>query len=274
MGYAPHIEDVEAEAAPGGRGLPGRPHSALAAGAGSVGAGLAHRVVLQVRARPTGDGAGRRGHVSPSSVRTYPDSPLGWAGAGDLHLQLADEAEQLGQQPFQVRVVAAGGAGGVRRGATPLGRPGAPGRAGAGRCRPTATTTMPSRRWRRLSERLPWQPVHQTVLVAALERADRPDDVVETIEETPQLDRPDDGQPVAEPAPGRDRRARLAELRVRRQPRRVGVRPVPEVRRRLQRAGPRLRAGQQRHLGRVLVPRGHLRRCAAPESAAPTTPGS
>lgn len=33
----------------------------------------------------------------------YPDSPLGWAGAADLWLDLADEAEDMGTKPFSVR---------------------------------------------------------------------------------------------------------------------------------------------------------------------------
>ena len=85
-----------------GRGLSRRPHPAWLLGQVQYSPGLADRVVLQVRAGTAGDGARRRGDVR-RAARTTRTHLLGWAGAGDLYLQLADEAEQLSLQPFQVR---------------------------------------------------------------------------------------------------------------------------------------------------------------------------
>ena len=255
-----------------GRRLPGRPHPALAAGAGAVRPGLADRVVLQVRARPAGDGALGRDHVR----RPAEGLPGLAAGLGRCR-RPAPAARRRGRAARPAAVpgpfVAARRAGGVRRGAAPLRRPGPPGGLGPGAV---------GQRVRRRSRRRPGGAGGQAPVAAGA--PDGPDRGARAGPPPRRRDRrrrrdpaarpADDGQPVPQPAPRRGRRARLAELRLRREPRRVGVRPVTEVRRRVERAGPRLRADQQRHLDRVLVPRGQLRRRADPGRPQPTTPGS
>ncbi len=188
MGYAPHIQDVEAEAGRAVEACPDDPTPLWLLGqVQSAQASLIESFFKLERGPRAMAGAAEDTFAELRDA--YPDSPLGWAGAGDLHLQLADEAEQLGQQPFQVRswrraalveYVEA-----RRRSDDPallLGW----GRALSANGDDDAAVDA----LEEVEELLPWEPVHQTVLLAALERAGRPADVVEDLEEEREFDRP------------------------------------------------------------------------------------
>ena len=102
MGYAPHIQDVETEAARAVEACPDDPTPLWLLG--QVQSAQASLVESFFRYERGPRAMARAAEASFAELREdHPDSPLGWAGVGDLHLQLADEAEQLGLQPFQVR---------------------------------------------------------------------------------------------------------------------------------------------------------------------------
>jgi len=102
MGFAPHIGDVEGEVARAIEACPDDPTPLWLLGRlQTVQASLIETFFVFER----GPRAMRRAAEETFGElrRAYPDSPLGWAGAGDLYLRLADETERLGSAPFQVR---------------------------------------------------------------------------------------------------------------------------------------------------------------------------
>ena len=188
MGYAPHIEDVEAEAGRAVEACPDDPTPLWLLGQVQSAQASLIESFFKYERGPRAMERAAEGTFAQLR-KAYPESPLGWAGAGDLHLQLADEAEQLGQQPFQVRswrrAALAEYAEARRRSDDPALLVGWGRALSANGDDDKAVEALEE-----VHDTLPWQPVHQAVLVAALERAGRPDDVVKTIEETPPLDRP------------------------------------------------------------------------------------
>lgn len=188
MGFAPHIDDVEAEVGRAVEACPGDPTPLWLLGqVQSAQASLIESFFTYERGPRA---MARAAEDTFAELRdVYPDSALGWAGAGDLHLQLAEEAAQLGQSPFQVRSWRRAAlqeyAEARRRSADPALLAGW-GRALSVNGRDDEAVEA----LEQLDDLLPWQPVHQVLLLDALERADRPDDAAETIEQTPDVQRP------------------------------------------------------------------------------------
>ncbi len=188
MGYAPHIGDVEVEARRAVDACPGDPTPLWLLG--QVQSAQASLIESFFKYERGPRAMARSAEATFAELReAYPDSPLGWAGAGDLHLQLADEAEQLGQQPFQVRswrrAALAEYVEARRRSDDPALLMGWSRAMSAHGDDDEAVEALGD-----LASKLPWQPVHQIVLIAALERAHRPADIVASVEATPRVDRP------------------------------------------------------------------------------------
>jgi len=188
MGFAPHMADVEAETRKAVEACPGDPTPLWLLG--QVQSDQASLVTSFFMFGLGPRAMARAAEATFAKLREdYPDSPLGWAGAGDLHLQLAEEAGALGWEPFQVRSWQRSAlqeyAEARRRSDDPALLVGW-GRALSANGRDDEAVEA----LQDVYERLPWQPAYQTVLVTALERAGRPAEVARTIEETPQLDQP------------------------------------------------------------------------------------
>jgi tetratricopeptide (TPR) repeat protein len=188
MGYAPHIEDVEEEAAEAVDACPGDPTPLWLLGQVQSGQASLIESFFKFERGPRAMAAAAE-HTFATLRHDYPDSPLGWAGAGDLHLQLAEEAGRLGIEPFQVRAWQRSAleeyAGARRRSGDPallLGW----GRALSANGRDDEAVDA----LEDLEKRMSWEPVHQEVLDRVLARAGRPGEVVADIEATPRFDRP------------------------------------------------------------------------------------
>ena len=188
MGYAPHIEDVEAEAGRAVEACPDDPTPLWLLGqVQSAQASLIESFFTYERGPRA---MARAAEASFAGLRAaYP----GLAAGLGRRRRPAPPARRRGRAARPAAVpgacVAAGRPGGVRRGAAPLDDPALLlgwGRALSANGRDEEAVDA----LEEADELSRGEPVHQTVLVAALERADRPDEVVETIEETPRLDRP------------------------------------------------------------------------------------
>ena len=188
MGFAPHIADVEGEAAAAEEACPGDPTPQWLLGqVQSVEASLVGSFFRYDRGpRATA----RSAEATFAGLRgDFPDSPLGWAGSADLALQLADEAELLGVAPFQVRAWRREA---LQRYAEARRLSDDPALlAGWGRALSvTGHDNEAVDALTQLNETLPGEPAYHHLLLDALVRAGRPADVLATVEQTPAPDRP------------------------------------------------------------------------------------
>ncbi|MEO6509348.1 MAG: tetratricopeptide repeat protein [Nocardioides sp.] len=181
MGYAPHLSDVEREMATTRELCPDDPTPLWLTG--QVQLTEATRIPsasVTYEPGPRGMEAGAE-KTFATLRRDFPDSPLGWAGAADLRLKQADEGDALGVQRFENRV--------RRREALALYE--------QARARSADPALLAGYGWAlsglgrddeavaaltQVHELFPDDPAYLSLLVLALQRADRPAEVVELLE--------------------------------------------------------------------------------------------